>query len=98
MIKYTWDYNPPQGSPYQEDWNHTLISVLNRIYIENGFEGCLLVKTPIKFESLMSTLLYYREDRHMLGTNYYIEYRDVQSDIINVDGFELEILNYKEQI
>ena len=99
MGKYTWDYNPPGGSSYQIDWNQTLVTVLNMIYVENGFESeCILVKCPVKFEPIFDSLFYYNIKKQLLSDKYFIEYRDNDSNIINVDGFELEILNFKEKI
>jgi hypothetical protein len=103
MKNYTWNYNPPEGfkyyEGYQDDWNQTLISVINQIYVENGFESsCILVKCPIKFEPLINSLYYYDDKRNMLADKYFIQYRDDSSNIINVDGFELEILNFNDAL
>lgn len=96
MEKYTWDYNPPKGSPYQEDWNQSLHTMLNMIYLEHKLEGNILVKSPVKFEPLFKSILFYNEDRHVIGDQYFIEFRDYDSDVVFVDSHELEILNFKE--
>jgi hypothetical protein len=102
MIKYTWDYNPPEGfkyyEGYQEDWNQTLLIKLNEIYVERGFESqCILVKVPIKFINLINSLFYMNKDRNMLGDKYFIEFRDYDSNIIFMESYRLEILNFNEQ-
>ena len=90
----TWNYDPPKvRRMYQEDWNQTLITVLNMIKTKNNISNPTKVKVPKKLMRLIESLEYYKYG--IIGSNFIVEVIDENSTVINVGGIDLMIENYE---
>lgn len=97
MLKeISWSYTMPKvysfASAAQEDWNQTLVTILNQIWATNRpFDSKVKMSIPKKFEGLFKTLIYFDQ----LSNRYEIEFIESEFDYINVGGTILHIENYK---
>ena len=89
----TWNYELPKvKSAYQQDWNQTLITELNRIKMENNLSNPTKVKVPKKLMRLIESLEYYRYG--IIGSSFIVDVIDEDSTVMNVGGIDLIIENY----
>ena len=56
VVRLKWDYSPPNGSEYQNDWNQTIVTMFN--YIHQTYHKDLdkiNIISPIKYKEIFST-------------------------------------------
>ena len=105
---FEWDYNIPEKYKsfieLQKDWNQTLMTMINKMAAtrvkyyfdldEKRINSPL--KIPLHFQKLISTLEYYNKKTQTLA-NREIIFITTAVNYIELDGFKLKILNYKEK-
>lgn len=87
----TWNYNPPNGSEFQRDWNQTIVTMFN--YIHQTYhkdEEKLNISSPIKYKSIFDSLLLDINDK------FNICFSETLNTMI-VGGVNLEILNFMDE-
>lgn len=89
----TWNYEVPKVvSFYQQDWNQTLITVLNFMKNKYDLPNPTKVRVPKKLMRLVESLEYYKYG--IIGANFIVEVIDENSTVMNVGGIDLMIENY----
>jgi hypothetical protein len=89
-----WDYNGSMNA-FQFDWNSTLFTIINMAALKSGNEIDVTVTVPTRLKEII-------EPNIMLIGGYEkykkkVVYTDSDKDIIDVNGVEISILNYKKR-
>lgn len=95
-----WNYQKPDSVfGTQKDWNQTIVTAFNSIVNENNLSHKRLIETlvPLKLKTIIDCLWLYDETEEMLSGKYSIKFIPDDSNVIILEGCELEIENFKEQ-
>lgn len=91
IIKETWDYNPPNGSKFQDDWNQTIVTMFNHIHqTYHNDEEMIFIDSPKKFKLIFNSISI------NLSKIFYIRLSDMVGNYMYVGDVQLEILNFVE--
>ena len=93
-----WNYKPaekPFSEEVQSDWNSTLVTAFNCVVVENNLSHKVTLETlvPVKFKNIIESLLYYQNG--MVAGKYKIKIINENSNIISIEGCDLEIINFE---